>query len=56
MEAAFVNLEKTEQQPRGFAFWNILDEGSSSPMRPKEPVWMAAGLNRFLKVRQVADA
>jgi hypothetical protein len=44
-------LEEAEQQPRGFAFWDILDEGRESKQRPKEPVWMAAGLNRFLKIR-----
>lgn len=44
-------MEKTGQQPRGFAFWNILDEGRESEQRPREPVWMAAGLNRFLNTR-----
>jgi len=45
-------LEEIGQEPRGFAFWNILDEGAASPRRPQEPVWMAKGLNRFLHTRE----
>jgi len=37
--------------PRGYAFWNILDEGKSSVRRPEEPVYMAKGLNSFLHIR-----
>jgi hypothetical protein len=48
---AYEALEQTNQAPRGFAFWDILDEGAKSPQRPEEPVWMAAGLNKFLKIR-----
>lgn len=53
---AYEVLSNLGQSPRGFAFWNILDEGLASPQRPKEPVWMAVGLNRFLKVRSEASA
>lgn len=38
--------------PRGFAFWNILDEGRESAKRNGHPVWMAKGLNDFLKIRE----
>jgi hypothetical protein len=41
-----------ELAPRGFAFWNILDEGKESPQRPGVPVWMAEGLNEFLQIRR----
>lgn len=34
-------------QPRGFAFWNILDEGCGS-------IYMAAGLNTFLHTRTIS--
>lgn len=37
--------------PRGFAFWNIKDEGLPSRIGPAEPVWMAAGLNDILEIR-----
>eukprot|EP01036_Dinobryon_divergens_P031669 gene31669-41112_t len=49
--AAYDALQAAGKVPRGFAFWNILDEGRASPQRPEEPVWMAAGLNKFLHVR-----
>eukprot|EP01038_Epipyxis_sp_PR26KG_P004314 gene4314-6112_t len=51
VEVAFKKLELINKQPRGFAFWNILDEGKASPQRPSIPVWLAAGLNRFLQTR-----
>jgi len=51
-EKAYEALAKLDLAPRGFAFWDILDEGKISLQRPHEPVWMAAGLNRFLKVRE----
>ena len=54
-EKAYEALIKLDLAPRGFAFWDILDEGKISPQRPHEPVWMAAGLNRFLKVRENTD-
>lgn len=38
--------------PRGFAFWNILDEGRASPQHPLVPVNMAEGLNEFLHIRE----
>mmetsp|Transcript_23017 Transcript_23017/g.31548 ORF Transcript_23017/g.31548 Transcript_23017/m.31548 type:complete len:414 (+) Transcript_23017:2707-3948(+) len=52
VQEAFEELNRKQQQPRGFAFWNILDEGKASPMRPNEPVWLASGLNRFMDVRK----
>lgn len=53
VQEAFEELGHQGQlQPRGFAFWNILDEGKASPMRPNEPVWLAKGLNRFMSVRK----
>ena len=42
------------QEPRGFAFWNIKDEGlipSDPALSNNQPVWMAAGLNSFLRIR-----
>ena len=50
--AAYDALHAAGKAPRGFAFWNILDEGRPSPQRPDEPVWMAAGLNKFLHIRK----
>jgi hypothetical protein len=38
--------------PKGFAFWNILDEGKPSPLEPTRPVWLASGLNTFMKIRK----
>ncbi len=37
--------------PRGFGFWDIADEGKVSVLRPNEPVWLASGLNKILKIR-----
>ena len=51
LSLAYQALSDEDLQPRGFAFWDILDEGKCSPQKPSEPVWMAAGLNRFLHVR-----
>ena len=51
VEMAYTSLLATDEEPRGFAFWNILDEGRSSPRRPHQPVWMATGLNKFLNIR-----
>jgi len=53
VERAYEKLLQMDAAPRGFGFWNILDEGMASSRRPEEPVWMAAGLNRFLKTRPV---
>lgn len=51
MSIAYKSLESIDLAPRGFAFWNILDEGKCSLQRPNQQVWMATGLNRFLKIR-----
>lgn len=37
--------------PRGYAFWNIKDEGIASPREPGSSVFLARGLNDFLHVR-----
>jgi hypothetical protein len=42
--------------PRGFAFWNILDEGKESPQRPNFPVWLAEGLNQFMHIRNTSSS
>ena len=84
----YERLDSEHLSPRGFAFWNILDEGRSppslapptpppAPVTPvmattdndndtsntsndnrgdgdgegRKPVYMAAGLNRFLHIR-----
>ena len=51
LEAAYTGLP-TDCKIRGFAFWNIKDEGSV-PKNDKsgKPVFMARGLNRFLNIR-----
>jgi len=51
LSLAYQALSNADLQPRGFAFWDILDEGKCSPQQPEEPVWMATGLNRFLHIR-----
>jgi hypothetical protein len=48
---AYADLFKKGLSPRGFAFWNILDEGKESAKMKGTPVWMARGLNSFLKIR-----
>lgn len=53
--AAYSILEEVGEAPRGFAFWNIKDEGIASPRAPHIPVWMATGLNQFLKIRKNED-
>ena len=37
---------------KGFAFWDIADEGAASIGRPNEPVWLAKGLNSFMHIRE----
>jgi hypothetical protein len=50
VESAYQQLTTNNLAPRGFAFWNILDEGKASPQQPDVPVWLAKGLNQFLDV------
>jgi len=38
-------------EPKGYGFWSIKQEGEISRQRPGIPVWMAAGLNKFLQIR-----
>lgn len=49
---AYNELLAEDLAPRGFAFWNILDEGRVTARRPHEPLYMAAGLNSFLRIRK----
>jgi len=51
VQRVYEMLKLQKLTPRGFAFWNILDEGKCSLLRPDEPVWLASGLNDFLKIR-----
>ena len=37
---------------RGFAYWNMLDEGRAPQSDPEHPVFMAKTLNRYLHVRE----
>jgi hypothetical protein len=51
--AAYARLSAAGLAPRGFAFWDIFDEGRVSVGRPEGPaVWMASGLNAFMGVRK----
>jgi len=52
LKEAYENLRGDNICPRGFAFWNILDEGRVSNLNPEVPVFMAAGLNQFLHTRE----
>eukprot|EP01039_Chlorochromonas_danica_P003052 gene3052-3331_t len=51
IESVYQHLIKKNMSIRGFAFWNILDEGQTSKQFPNQPVFMARGLNRFLNIR-----
>eukprot|EP01031_Cornospumella_fuschlensis_P039102 gene39102-47577_t len=53
VEKAYNILQSKGLAVRGFAFWNILDEGKASVQQPGRPVYMAKGLNRFLHIREV---
>eukprot|EP01040_Poterioochromonas_malhamensis_P004072 gene4074-4356_t len=48
---AYQQLKEMNLAPRGFGFWDIADEGKASVLRPNEPVWLASGLNKILKIR-----
>jgi hypothetical protein len=48
--AAWAALSARGSEPRGFAFWDIGDEGVV-PSGGSAPLFLAAGLNAFLKVR-----
>ena len=43
-------------EPRGYAFWNIKDEGVASVRLPDVPVWLAAGINSFLHARPLSSS
>jgi hypothetical protein len=50
--SAYNQMAAMGMAPRGFGFWDIKDEGEVSTQNPdKGPVWMAQGLNEFMKVR-----
>jgi hypothetical protein len=40
-------------EPRGFAFWNILDEGASPILQPEQPLFLAHELNKIMKTREL---
>lgn len=48
---AYQAMMERDIAPRGFAFWNILDEGRESIKHSGHPVWMVKGLNNFMKIR-----
>lgn len=50
--AAYNILLMEGREPRGFGYWNILDEGKISPQIPSKPIYMAASLNEFLNIRE----
>ena len=50
VKAAHLALQSEGLAPRGYAFWNIKDEGIASVRNPDIPVWMASGLNDFLHI------
>ncbi len=52
IQVAYETLVSESIAPRGFAFWNILDEGRSSPMNPDKPIFLASSLNSFLQIRR----
>lgn len=54
IEKAYMELRDRNIPVRGFAFWNIKDEGLPSPGAEgtAAPVFLARGLNRFLGIRQ----
>lgn len=47
---AYQALKAVGLEPRGFGFWDINDEGTI-PYGQTEPLYLAQGLNDFLKVR-----
>lgn len=51
IRAAYESLAADESAPRGFAFWNILDEGRCSPQQPDKKVYLAKELNTFMHTR-----
>ncbi|KAI9141770.1 hypothetical protein BKA69DRAFT_1072603 [Paraphysoderma sedebokerense] len=50
MEDGATQLKRDGMMVRGFAFWNIQDEGAV-PNGQKEEVWLTKGLNKILKIR-----
>ena len=49
---AYNHIKDLGLAPKGFAFWNILDEGAvPRSSLEKQPIWMARGLNHFLNIR-----
>jgi chitinase len=47
---AYAVLKQMGLAPRGFAFWNVEYEGSTPPGE-RDPLFLAAGLNKFLRIR-----
>lgn len=53
-DGKFLLLDPSEMDPdlpvRGYAFWNIKDEGIASVRDPSKPVWLAKSLSKLLKL------
>lgn len=47
LESVYNKLQEHRLPIRGFAFWNILDEGIASVSDPMNPVWLAASLKQI---------
>lgn len=58
IQRSYNQLEKDsieeDLRPRGYAFWNILDEGRTPQTMSNSAVYMAAGLNSFLHTRKLS--
>jgi chitinase len=50
LQAAYETLQGVGMEPRGFVFWVIDDEGAV-PQGQTQPLYMAAGINKFLHTR-----
>eukprot|EP01006_Ploeotia_vitrea_P048566 TRINITY_DN67251_c10_g3_i1.p1 TRINITY_DN67251_c10_g3~~TRINITY_DN67251_c10_g3_i1.p1 ORF type:complete len:383 (-),score=17.69 TRINITY_DN67251_c10_g3_i1:407-1555(-) len=50
LKEAYESLADKEK-PRGFAFWDIGDEGRV-PQGTSQPLWLASSLNKFLHIRK----
>jgi chitinase len=52
--SAYNTLKAKGLEPRGFAFWDIGDEGAV-PQGSAGPLYLASGLNKCLKVRNASE-
>lgn len=51
VETAYTRLQAKGQAPRGFAFWDIGDEGAVVPGTSGPALYLASGLNAFMHTR-----